>query len=313
MHDLEYKADEERTYGLWECSLGHIWVTRVDTIVQRGDGCPYCNTSVGEKLCREIIETAFGKSFTKQRPDWLYSDKNHKLELDGFNSDLGIAFEYNGRQHMEPNLFNKGQLERRIDLDKQKNGLCISNEVVLVTVEEYDEISNIDDCITATREAFFKQGVNLPDVSAKKLDLDELRFPTENALFMKEVKDLVKRKGGILVTKHFIGKGKRYHIRCSEGHDLYKKLPSLRSSSWCRECDRIKYHQEMVQYAKDKNGVCLSDKYTQSQVKMDFKCQHGHVFKMSRHGMNHAYWCPTCGKRKASPTSTEFSISLSVK
>ena len=53
-----------------------------------------------EKMCRKILEKHFNAKFPSVRPDWLKSPVTKKnLELDCYNSDLGIALEYNGKQH----------------------------------------------------------------------------------------------------------------------------------------------------------------------------------------------------------------------
>lgn len=54
----------------------------------------------GEEISRGYFEYIFeGKKFIKSRPKWLKSPKNHSIELDGYCSELKLAFEYNGVQH----------------------------------------------------------------------------------------------------------------------------------------------------------------------------------------------------------------------
>ena len=56
----------------------------------------------GEFLSRQALTEIYQKDFTSCRPDFLQSPKTgSNLELDGYNEELGIAFEYNGRQHYE--------------------------------------------------------------------------------------------------------------------------------------------------------------------------------------------------------------------
>ena len=43
----------------------------------------------------------FDTSFDKHRPDWLKNTDGYQLELDGYDQDLKIAFEYQGKQHFE--------------------------------------------------------------------------------------------------------------------------------------------------------------------------------------------------------------------
>ncbi len=53
-----------------------------------------------ETRCRAILEDIFQSPFVSIRPDYLKYPKTGKnLELDGYNEDYNIAFEYQGVQH----------------------------------------------------------------------------------------------------------------------------------------------------------------------------------------------------------------------
>lgn len=94
--------------------------------------------SKGEKECRKFFESHYGVSFPKQRPDFLRNPKTGRcLELDGYNGDLGIAFEYNGKQHYERVEYfqkNNNQFLDQKYRDNLKRQLCMKNSVILVIV-----------------------------------------------------------------------------------------------------------------------------------------------------------------------------------
>jgi hypothetical protein len=53
-----------------------------------------------EERCRIIFEKLFEKKFPSCRPNFLMNPKTSRnLELDGYNSELEIAFERQGEQH----------------------------------------------------------------------------------------------------------------------------------------------------------------------------------------------------------------------
>ena len=94
----------------WRCEKLHEWVAMFGNIKNQNTWCPDCSHSKTEKLCRQIIEDLTGKTFPPVRPDFLRHDKTGRnLELDGYNEELKLAFEYNGRQHYEfrPDFFHK--------------------------------------------------------------------------------------------------------------------------------------------------------------------------------------------------------------
>jgi len=70
------------------------WKTSFDCIKNKNTGCPNCSSCKTEKLCRKYLEDKFKVKFSKTSPKWLKG-----LQLDGYNEDLKLAFEYNGKQH----------------------------------------------------------------------------------------------------------------------------------------------------------------------------------------------------------------------
>src|ERR1700676_2902242 len=87
--------------------------------------------SVSEEICRCYFEQIFGYKFIKIRPDWLKSDKNHKMELDGYCHELGIAFEHNGRHHY---VNTKKELERCQIRDNLKKEICQKLGIKLIVI-----------------------------------------------------------------------------------------------------------------------------------------------------------------------------------
>ncbi len=72
------------------------------------------------------------------------------LELDGFCEEIGVAFEYNGRQHYENvPFFHNNRPENLIAQqrrDSMKEELCFKHWIVLITIR-YD-----DPCLEKTLE-----------------------------------------------------------------------------------------------------------------------------------------------------------------
>jgi hypothetical protein len=116
----------------WQCAENHEWTTPYGCI-RGGSWCPNCSGSKSEEICREIIERHLGAKFPNTRPKFMEG-----LELDGYNKKLNIAFEYNGIQHYEYNLFfhrnDPDNLELQKARDIRKHELCRGNKINLIII-----------------------------------------------------------------------------------------------------------------------------------------------------------------------------------
>lgn len=95
--------------------------------------------SKSEVKCREILENYFKRPFKKARPDFLrnHITGRHNLELDCYNPGLGLALEYNGKQHYEYTPFfhsTKDAFYNQKYRDDMKRRLCIENGIKLIEV-----------------------------------------------------------------------------------------------------------------------------------------------------------------------------------
>lgn len=99
-----------------------------------------------ENRCREIFESLFNRKFPKVRPKFLKRTNGHCLELDGYNEELKLAFEYNGNQHYKFNpRFHRtiNDLEEQIIRDNEKRQMCLANGVNLIEIPyniKYDDL-----------------------------------------------------------------------------------------------------------------------------------------------------------------------------
>jgi hypothetical protein len=129
----------------WECEKKHTWLASWHGI-QRGNWCPYCKSFKSELDCRNIFETYFKAKFKKCR---IIPYNNSKLELDGYNEELKIAFEYNGAQHYKyVKLYhsNKATFEYQQQKDIFRRQWCKENNILLITIP-YTENSNLKEFI----------------------------------------------------------------------------------------------------------------------------------------------------------------------
>jgi hypothetical protein len=89
--------------------------------------------SLGEKECRQYFEKRFKKKFIRCRPEWL-----NGLELDGYNEQLCLAFEYNGSQHYKytPHFHKKdcNEFHKQVGRDVEKLKACANRNIRLIII-----------------------------------------------------------------------------------------------------------------------------------------------------------------------------------
>jgi len=131
----------------WICLYGHEFKASINNITSKGSWCPICSSSLYERMCKDFLENLFSKPFKKVRPDWLISSRGTKLELDGFNEELKLAFEYNGIQHYFFNKFfhkNEEDFWKRVCDDELKRRLCSDNDVKLIEIPTVESLSDFE-------------------------------------------------------------------------------------------------------------------------------------------------------------------------
>jgi hypothetical protein len=109
--------------------------------------------SRGERICRAFLEQYYGKPFKSTRPDFLQNPlTGRNLELDGYNPEMAMAFEYNGIQHYQyPNVFHKSEeeFEQQLRRDNFKREACDLSGIYLINIPYTVPHTQIPDYIKA--------------------------------------------------------------------------------------------------------------------------------------------------------------------
>jgi len=283
----------------WRCYNGHKWDACYDSILNCGTWCPYCNkTSIGETITRNFFEVGFGKKFVRCRPEWLINKNGNRLELDGYNEKLKVAFEFNGKQHKKefPLLFHKEKnFSDCVSNDKIKRRLCNKYSVVLIIVDysiPYENVAKFifDGCV--------RRGLK---ISNKILGLDYKKFDFYNH-GLNEEREIIESKGGILLSDKYIDCDTKLDVVCGKGHRFSVSSDKLKTKgkytgtgTWCPYCAGIvkptlEYINEFIKL----KGKCISRRYIDSQTKLKFCCLSGHVFWMRWNSVQRGHWCREC-------------------
>ena len=216
----------------WQCKYGHIWEANFNNVKSKNSWCPQCSSNIGERICRIFFENFFDKPFSKTRPEWLETSTGSKLELDGFNSELKIAFEYQGIQHYEMDGFfvrSEEQLEKRIEYDLLKNKLCIENNVELIIVPYLKNLTDIDSIKNELTTILLQKGF-----STQKIITIDLKKLYSNKI--QKYKELAKIRGGKCLSDVYVNYYTKLTWCCSEKHIWDAVGYSIEKGHWCPDC-----------------------------------------------------------------------------
>ncbi len=221
----------------WQCEFGHTWIAEYNTI-RRGSWCSQCVDRLGEKITRLYMEAIFGRPFPKCRPKWLTNTNGHKLELDGFCEELGIAFEHNGFQHYKQISYfkydNDGfrSIQQR---DKIKHNKCKEQNIKVIIVPEMFTLTKLKNLKSIIKSQCVTLGIDLPH------NFDDINVDIKAAYRNKidEARSLANNHGGKCLSDKFIehhNDKDRLLFECKCGYKWEASLARIRFGTWCRKC-----------------------------------------------------------------------------
>lgn len=279
-----------------ECAEGHHFDTTYDSVVYQSTWCPDCHIYIGETICSQFFERIFKRSFPKSYPAWLVNENGNQMELDGYNKELGLAFEYQGIQHRKRAFgLTDDEVKGIQEEDAYKLKKCKENGVVLLQIPD-DEIVPYDkmqDYIEQEYER--KTGKALKDVP--KYDYQE--FIIHENKYAKKFRAYVEKKGGTLLTPYFSAK-KEVTLMCEKGHQWTTTPDSVYKDNWCSKCaGNIKGTTEYFHKIGKKFNCELISEYANAKTLLTYMCPKGHKFKKSPYWLKKDFkkieiLCPKC-------------------
>ena len=126
---LSTKYVNNHRHLIWRCMEGHLWSASLNAVKDKHSWCPECSSGISEKGVRTILEKSIfpGNCFRKCRPKFLSTLRGGRLELDGFNEELGIALDLEHRKHVHVFLIS-----------------CRPDHKRWLLIEKYQSFSNLN-------------------------------------------------------------------------------------------------------------------------------------------------------------------------
>ena len=293
----------------WRCNRGHEWEAVFYAVVQAGSWCPFCSVSLRERLTRHIFEQLFEVPFKKTKPSWLLNpETGRKLELDGFNAQLNLAFEYQGEQHYHPVLpfkmdANSFAKQQRRDTIKRK--LCEQRGVACLEISHEIDPNDLPQWI-AEAVSRLPDGPRLTSMMRDWRNIRIVEWLESDSYSINDLRRFAKSRGGLCMSKTYTGVFTKYAWQCKKGHHWSATWDSVNNAStWCPSCvgKKVDPAQRLAlakSVAASKGGKCLSDKYEDSHKKMRWRCAFGHEWEVRYYNVvNGVSWCPVCRERRS--------------
>jgi len=284
----------------WECYFGHKWWAKPKSVIYEKTWCPTCSTGTSERICRIFFETIFNEKFPKLKPEWLKNSRGFQLELDGYCEKLGIAFEHNGIQHYQHTKFSRGEKLNIIkNNDREKYLLCKNNNVKLIIIPALGTFVDVNNLKFFIKDQCLLQNINFP-VDFSQINIDEsLKFKTFYRLEkLEEIKKIAESKNGKCLSDVYLNCYSKLDLLCNKCGNKWKAPAITLVKNWCRKCffEKSKTSFDLIkEFAKSKNGLCLSQNYVNSKSDLVWQCELGHVWNACWNRVNSAKsWCPDC-------------------
>ncbi len=301
----QYKNDRSRL--TIKCSNGHVFKKQYSKI-KRGSWCPECHFFLSEEICRLYFESLSGYRFKKSRPTWLRYNEQ-LLELDGYNKNLNIAFEYQGEQHSSfQKRFHKTKLdyEKQIDRDLAKKRLCRANKVRLICISPLKYPLGSQELYNFFERLFKRY----------KIPYRQNKIPVRKIAQLYKINPLDKfnkdiARFGMLVDRSYKGMQTSYKVRCKTCSKIWNaNLYRIRQGQGCPSCAGknrdIAFFQKL---AREHGGQCLSENYGSCKKKLLWRCSAGHQWFASADNIYRGTWCPDCSHKS---TSSKLRAKMSV-
>ncbi len=207
----------------WKCADGHSWSASPFSVITKNTGCPKCRVNIREEKCRFIFESLTFYKFPKDRT--ILSGK----ELDGYCSELNLAFEYQGQQHYKNIYFHRPgrDLKTQQERDKQKRMLCKKLGIILIEIPYAEE----------NLERFITRRLSEEHISGQ-VDWDKFSFHPGR---LNELKEILLSRNIQCLSTSYLGDSTKLKLKCVICSYKWQAAPThLKSTkpTGCPKCGR---------------------------------------------------------------------------
>ena len=279
--------------------------------VKSGKWSPY-EKNCSEHICRQIIEQLYDKKFPST---WniIKREEGKNLQLDGYCQELKIAFEYQGEQHTTGWFFRDDKNKQEKSLmeitvrDTEKKQACKDLGILLLEINHYKKINNIEDIIAQTivdvKKSYESHNQELPyfisilNINEIKVDLSKI---SHLVLMQKELDKIAIEKGGkIKEGEQYINSSTKMTFIDKFDNEFQMTPNKVKQGRWSpyesgRVFNNPEYHMKQLQDIVSKKGgrIKEGEVYIGANNKMTFIDKLDNEFEMSPSNLKSGQWSP---------------------
>lgn len=115
---------------------------------------------------------------------------------------------------------------------------------------------------------------------------------------LERLQAIARERGGRCLAAEYKRSCDHYLFECAKGHRWKSSGQMVMHGNWCRKCAGLARRltlETMQAIARERGGLCLSEEYQGTHVKLTWQCHRGHVWRSSPANVkNKGRWCPNC-------------------
>ncbi len=177
-----------------------------------------------------------------------------------------------------------------------------------------DEISVPEEKKLSATEIKRRNNVKEVLIREKKLEEEGFEMNERQKKHYKEIKEIVKEKGGEIISKYYINYKTNIVIRCRNNHVWSPRIDKIKNDNWCWHCHNISKKttkEEFIRRAKEIHGNKFEyflTNYQDLQNNIKMKCiDCGNIIEQLASSHLQGVSCKYCS-RKAKRTTEEFKL-----
>lgn len=287
-----------------------FWAT--SHTIKKGMWSPFEGKGISEEIARQCFEFIFDKKFTNTRKILIREEKP-SLELDGFNEELNMAFEYQGEQHYQAKWVmarkeDKEDIFKNIQQnDKEKLELCRKMKIPLILIPFFPNFKNDSEYleyvfnILKQHENYEQFSKYIKNLNLTVFEIDYKKIPNANDKLI-ELEGIAKSKGGKLISQRYTNNLTKLQFEDKNGHRFYKTYSGILRGNWSpfeytRKKGEVYYLNEVKKIAESKGGKLISETCDSRDSILEFEDKEGKRFFKNYSSIKQGTWSPFEGKK----------------